>query len=111
MSHKKIYTPASAAHDVNAVLQLLRGRWKLLILFHLFDAKIQRFSDLERLIDGISQKMLAQQLRSLEHDGLLTRTVYDEKPIRVDYRLTAWGQQLCPMLDGMLKWADCRGSR
>jgi DNA-binding HxlR family transcriptional regulator len=108
MSHKKIYTTESAAHDVNAVLQLLRGRWKLLILFHLFDGKIQRFSDLERLVSGISQKMLAQQLRSLEHDGLLTRTIYNEKPIRVDYRLTTWGQQLCPVLDGMLKWADCK---
>jgi len=109
MSHKNIYTPQSAAHDMNAVFQLLRGRWKLLILFHLFDGKIQRFSDLERLIDGISQKMLAQQLRSLEHDGLISRTIYDEKPPRVDYRLTSWGQHLCPVLDGMLKWADCKG--
>lgn len=106
MSHKRTYTPTSAAHDVNAILQLLRGRWKLLILFHLFDEKIQRFSDLERLIEGISQKMLAQQLRGLERDGLLIRTLYDEKPPRVDYRLTAWGQQLCPVLDSMLEWAD-----
>lgn len=110
MSHKKTYTPVSAASDVNDVLQLLRGRWKLLILFHLFDGKIQRFSDLERLISGISQKMLAQQLRGLEQDGLITRTIYDEKPPRVDYRLTTWGQQLCPVLDSMLNWADCRGS-
>lgn len=110
MIPKHMHTPDSAARDANAVLQLLRGRWKLLILFHLFDGKIQRFSDLERLIDGISQKMLAQQLRSLERDGLLVRTLYDEKPPRVDYRLTVWGQQLCPVLDGMLKWADCRGS-
>jgi DNA-binding HxlR family transcriptional regulator len=74
---------------MNAVLQLLRGRWKLPILFLLFNAKIPRFSDLERLIDRISRKILAQQLCSLEHDGLLTRTVYDEKPTRVDYRFTA----------------------
>lgn len=110
MSHKTIHTPDSAAHDVNAVIQLLRGRWKLLILFHLFDAQVQRFSDLERLVVDISQKMLAQQLRSLEADGLVVRTLYDEKPPRVDYRLTAWGQQLCPVLDGMLKWADSKGS-
>jgi len=51
--------------------------------------KSHAFFDLARLIDSISQKILAQQLRSLEHDRLLTRTVYDEKPIRVDYRLTA----------------------
>jgi DNA-binding HxlR family transcriptional regulator len=75
-------------------------------LFHLFYGNIQRFSDLERVVSGISQKMLAQQLRALERDGLVIRTVYDEKPPRVDYRLTDWGQKLCPVLDGMLKWAD-----
>ena len=107
MSHNKIHTPDSAAKDVNAVLALLRGRWKLVIVFHLFDGKVQRFSDLERVVSGISQKMLAQQLRGLEKDGLVIRTVYDEKPPRVDYRLTAWGQMLCPVLDGMLEWADC----
>ena len=106
MSQSKIYTPDSAAKDVNAVLALLRGRWKLVIVFHLFDGKVQRFSDLERTVSGISQKMLAQQLRGLEKDGLVIRTVYDEKPPRVDYRLTVWGQKLCPVLDGMLKWAD-----
>jgi DNA-binding HxlR family transcriptional regulator len=106
MSNPKIYTPDSAAQAVSAVLALLRGRWKLVILFHLFDGKVQRFSDLERLVRGISQKMLAQQLRALEHDGLVLRTIYDEKPPRVDYRLTPWGQRLCPVLDGMLKWAD-----
>jgi DNA-binding HxlR family transcriptional regulator len=105
MNHSNLYTPDSAAEDVNAVLALLRGKWKLVILFHLFDGKIQRFSDLEHAVSGISQKMLAQQLRALERDGLVVRTVYDEKPPRVDYRLTSWGQRLCPVLDGMLKWA------
>jgi DNA-binding HxlR family transcriptional regulator len=109
MSRKKIYTPASAAHDVNAVLQLLRGRWKLLILFHLFDAKIQRLSDLERLIDGISQKCWLSNCAAWNTMGCSLEPF--TKPIRVDYRLTVWGQQLCPMLDGMLKWADCRGLR
>src|SRR5215217_3857967 len=55
------YTPLSAAIDVEAALGLLEGRWKLVILFQLFDGKVQRFSDLEKRIDGISQKMLAQQ--------------------------------------------------
>jgi len=105
MSRQTLYTPDSAAEDVNCVLALLRGRWKLVILFHLFDGKIQRFSDLERLVKGISQKMLAQQLRSLESDGLVIRTVHDLKPLQVDYRLTPWGQQLCPVLDSMLEWS------
>lgn len=106
MSNRKLYTPDSAAEDVNSVLALLRGRWKLVILFHLFDGKVQRFSDLERLVKGISQKMLAQQLRSLESDGLVIRTIYDFKPPQVNYRLTSWGQQLCPVLDSMLEWSE-----
>jgi len=102
------YTPSSAAHDVSEVFALLEGRWKLLILFHLFGKQVQRFSELERLIPGISQKMLAQQLRKLEADGIVTRTVYREVPPRVDYRLTDWGQALCPALDAILAWGELR---
>lgn len=100
------YTPETAAHAVEAAIRLLDGRWKLLILFHLFDGKIQRYSDLERLIPAISQKMLAQQLRRLEADGIVARTVYPEVPPRVEYRLTEWGQALCPALDGLLRWRE-----
>ncbi|MDQ2147289.1 helix-turn-helix domain-containing protein [Alcaligenaceae bacterium C4P045] len=106
MSARKIYTANTAAADVEAVFKLVRGKWKLLILFHLFDGQVQRFSDLERRVSGITQKMLAQQLRSFEKDGIVVRTVYDEVPPRVDYRLTPWGQKLCPVLDGMLEWAE-----
>lgn len=103
---RRQYTPESAAHGVEAAIRLLDGRWKLLILFHLFDGKVQRYSDLERLIPGVSQKMLAQQLRQLEADGIVARTVHPEVPPRVDYRLTAWGQALCPALDGLLRWRE-----
>lgn len=103
---RKQYTPESAARDVEQVIRLLEGRWKLLILFHLFGGQVQRYSDLEKLIPGISQKMLAQQLRQLEGDGIVTRTVYPEVPPRVEYRLTEWGQALCPALDGLLLWAE-----
>ena len=102
------YTPHSAAIDVEAALKLLEGRWKLVILFHLFDGQVQHFSDLEKRIDGISQKMLAQQLRQLEADGIVERTVYDELPPRVDYRMTRWGQALCPALDAVLLWNEAR---
>jgi DNA-binding HxlR family transcriptional regulator len=105
---RKVYTPVSAAVGVEEVLRLLDGRWKLLILFHLFDGKVQRYSDLERLIPGISQKMLAQQLRKLEADGIVTRKLYPQVPPKVEYRLTEWGQALCPALDGLLKWAEQR---
>src|SRR5437762_10146907 len=105
---RKSYTPATAAVGVEEVLKLLEGRWKLIILFHLFDGKVQRYSDFEKLIPGISQKMLAQQLRQLEADGIVARKVYPQVPPRVEYRLTEWGQSLCPALDAILKWADRR---
>lgn len=100
----KTYTPAEAAADVETTLNWLDGRWKLIILFHLFGGQVQRYSDLERLIPDISQKMLAQQLRQLEADGLVHRTVYPVVPPKVEYRMTEWGQSLCPVLDGLLKW-------
>ena len=106
----KVYTPATAAVGVEEVLRLLEGRWKLIILFHLFDGKVQRYSDFEKLIPGISQKMLAQQLRQLEADGIVARKVYPQVPPKVEYRLTGWGQSLCPALDALLKWAEQKDS-
>jgi DNA-binding HxlR family transcriptional regulator len=84
---------------------MLEGRWKLVILFHLFGDKVLRFSELERAIPGISQKMLIQQLRQLEEDGIVLRTSYHQVPPKVEYSLTAWGQSLCPALDALLTWA------
>ena len=102
------YTPLSAAQGIEHAIRFLEGRWKLLILFHLFGGKVLRFSDLERAISGISQKMLAQQLRKLEADGIVERTVHNQVPPKVEYRLTGWGQSLCPALDALLKWAEKR---
>ena len=81
-----------------------------MILFHLFDGKVQRYSDFEKLIPDISQKMLAQQLRKLEADGIVQRKVYPQVPPKVEYRLTAWGQALCPALDALLNWAEQKES-
>lgn len=107
---RKIYTPSTAAADVQDVIKLLEGRWKLLLLFHLFDGKVQRYSDFEKLIPQISQKMLSQQLKQLEADGIVHRTVYPQVPPKVEYRLTEWGQALCPALDALLRWAEQKNS-
>ena len=104
----KAYTPLTAAIDVEIALRLLEGRWKLVILFQLFGGQVRRFSELERLVTGISQKMLAQQLRQLEAEGLVLRTVHAEVPPRVEYRMSDWGQQLCPALEGLLTWLQQR---
>jgi DNA-binding HxlR family transcriptional regulator len=100
------YTAQAAAQSAQNVIRVLEGRWKLVILFQLFGSNIRRFSDLEKAIPGISQKMLIQQLRQLEADGVVARTVHAVVPPRVEYRLTEWGQTLCPVLDNLLTWAE-----
>jgi DNA-binding HxlR family transcriptional regulator len=67
-----------------------------------------RFSGLERGIVGVTQKMLIQQLRDLEHHGVIIRTVYPEVPPKVEYSLTPLGKELCPVLEGLLVWAEKR---
>ncbi|WP_174802683.1 winged helix-turn-helix transcriptional regulator [Martelella limonii] len=99
------YTRESAAEGVETALRFLEGRWKLVILFHLFGGRVMRFSELEKAIPAVSQKMLIQQLRALETDGIVGRVVYPEVPPRVEYHLTDWGQALCPALDALLTWA------
>jgi len=115
--HKKVrylpksnvkYTPVTAARDVEQAFKVIEGRWKLLILFHLFGGKILRFSELGRAIPAISQKMLIQQLRHMESDGMVRRIVHHQVPPKVEYALTDWGQALCPALDALLKWAALR---
>lgn len=105
---KHEHTPASAADGVTRAIQMLEGRWKLVLLFHLFGGKTLRFSELERVTPGVSQKMLAQQLRQLESDGLVARIVHAQVPPKVEYHLTQWGQALCPALDQLLTWAERR---
>ncbi len=107
-SKPEVLTPLSAASGVENVLRILEGRWKLVILFHLFGGKVLRFSDLERAIPAISQKMLIQQLRQMEADGIVRRIVHHQVPPKVEYCLTDWGQALCPALDALLKWAALR---
>jgi DNA-binding HxlR family transcriptional regulator len=102
------YTPATAASGVEQALKILEGRWKLVILFHLFGGKLLRFSELERAIPAISQKMLIQQLRQMERDGIVRRIVHHQVPPRVEYGLSEWGQALCPALDELLRWAAAR---
>jgi len=105
-SKRATYSADSASLSIQNVIRVLEGRWKLVILFQLFGGRVQRFSDLERAIPGVSQKMLIQQLRQLEADGVVTRIVHPQVPPKVEYQLTDWGQSLCPALDALLIWAE-----
>ena len=101
-------TPDMAASGVEQAFRMLEGRWKMVIIFYLFDRGTLRFSELERAIPGVSQKMLIQQLRDLEKNGIVSRKVYPQVPPKVEYELTPWGQAMCPALDALLEWAAQR---
>jgi len=88
---------------VSATLHLIGGKYKALILWHLMDRTI-RFSELRRLVPEATPKMLTQQLRELENDGLLIRTVYPVVPPKVEYSLTEKGESLRPILQSMFDW-------
>ncbi|MFH1591106.1 MAG: helix-turn-helix domain-containing protein [archaeon] len=88
---------------VEATLSVIGGKWKTVILWHLQD-KTLRFGELKRLIPGISQKMLTQQLREMEADLLINRKVYPQVPPKVEYSLAIHGKSLKPILDVMSDW-------
>ena len=102
-----------APEAAEEMFRILEGRWKMAILFHLFGGidkkcRVMRFSELERAIPAISQKMLIQQLRELERDGIVLRTIYPQIPPRVEYQLTKLGIALRPALRALLAWAALR---
>jgi DNA-binding HxlR family transcriptional regulator len=103
-----------ASHDhshckAELALKVIQGRWKLLILRELLEG-VRRFSDLQRSLagvqQGVSQKVLTAQLRELEADGVVRRTIYPEVPPRVEYALTERGRELVPVLEGLHAWGS-----
>jgi len=90
---------------VEATLSVIGGRWKGVVLYWLLDGK-KRFGELRRLLPNCSQRMLTLQLRELEQDGLVKRTVFAEVPPRVQYELTPFGKSLEPVLLGMRDWGE-----
>ncbi|NHN31711.1 winged helix-turn-helix transcriptional regulator [Paenibacillus agricola] len=90
---------------VEATLDVIGGKWKVVILCHL-DKGDKRTSELKRLMPEITQKMLTQQLRELEADGLLKRKIYEQVPPKVVYSLSDYGWSLKPILDAMCSWGE-----
>jgi DNA-binding HxlR family transcriptional regulator len=90
---------------VEATLDLIDGKWKGVILYHL-QGGCQRFGELRRLMPGITQRMLTKQLRALEEDGLVIRKVYAEVPPRVDYSLSEIGESLRPVIEVLRNWGE-----
>ena len=89
---------------VEATLSVIGGKWKVVILFHLTHSGTHRFAELRRKIPGVSERMLTQQLRELEQDGVVRREVYPEVPPKVEYSLTDYGKTPRPICDLMCRW-------
>lgn len=110
MAENKFQEQAALARCVpmSALQSVLSGKWKLLILWYVAFYKVQRFGELLRRLDGITQSTLTKQLRELERDGFLRRTVYPEVPPRVEYTLTRLGESFTPLLNEMMSWSQER---
>jgi DNA-binding HxlR family transcriptional regulator len=91
--------------EVRQILDRIAGKWSLLVIA-LLDGGARRFSELQRMIDGISQRMLSVTLRQLERDGLVTRTVFPVVPPRVDYELTELGSTLLETTQALVAWTE-----
>jgi DNA-binding HxlR family transcriptional regulator len=91
--------------SVEAAISLIDGKWKCVILFHLQEGPI-RFNELRRRLGDVTQRMLTNQLRELEVDGLIEREVFAQVPPRVEYSLSERGRSLAPVLDALKRWGD-----
>ncbi len=96
---------------VEATLDVIGGKWKVVMLFFLMREGTHRFAELRRKIPGVSERMLTQQLRELEEDGIVHRKVYPVVPPRVEYSLTAYGRTLRPITNLMCQWGKKHLSR
>ncbi len=95
---------------VEAAVSLIDGKWKCVILFHL-QRGTARFNELRRRLPGVTQRMLTNQLRELEADGLITRTVYAQVPPKVEYSLSPLGRSMEPVLAALKRWGDANLER
>ncbi|WP_328802748.1 helix-turn-helix domain-containing protein [Paenibacillus sp. LX16] len=105
MEHGKTIAPKKYKVGVEAALEVMGGKWKPLIVYHLMTGR-KRTSELRRLIPDITQKMLTTQLRGLEKDEIVQRKVYSEVPPKVEYELTDYGWGLKPALDHLCYWGE-----
>lgn len=93
------------ACPVATTVQLIGNKWKLLIMRNLL-VRPWRFNELQKSLEGISQKVLTDNLRSMEADGIIIRTVFPEVPPRVEYSLSELGESMRPILDSMQAWGN-----
>ena len=103
---RKTEAAVQRCKTMSALQRILGGKWKLEILYYIGVCDIRRFGALRRQLGEITESSLTKQLRELEADGFLRRTVYPEVPPRVEYTLTATGESFVPILREMLAWSQ-----
>ena len=91
---------------VEATVGLIEGKWKSVILWHLVTERVLRFNEIQKRIPNVTQRMLTNQLRELEQDGLIHRKVYAQVPPKVEYSMTSLGLSLQPILVALKNWGD-----
>ncbi|NMM46659.1 winged helix-turn-helix transcriptional regulator [Rhodospirillaceae bacterium KN72] len=92
--------------SVEAAIRLIDGKWKCVVLYHLLDEGTLRFNEIRRRIPSVTQRMLTNQLRELEDDGLVHRKVYAQVPPKVEYSMTELGRSLAPIISALKVWGD-----
>lgn len=97
---------AGDACGLKKILNVVGGKWKILILCYIDDQEVGRFGEMRRSITGITNTMLSSSLREMEADGLVSRTQYNEMPLRVEYRLTNKAATLIPILLELKRWGE-----
>lgn len=99
--HCKNYTS-----EIEITVEILSGKWIVLILSHLSEKKIIRFNEFRKVLPDITQKMLSQQLKKLEQNKIISKKIYNEVPPKVEYSLTKEGEKLIPIMEKMQLWGQ-----
>jgi DNA-binding HxlR family transcriptional regulator len=107
---KKRFNNCIAGCPVEATLTIIGGKWKGVILYHLFQKKKLRFGELKKLVGVITQRMLTNQLRELEKDGIINRKIYAEVPPKVEYSFTKKGESLKTIINALEKWGELQNT-
>jgi len=92
--------------EIEITVEILSGKWVVLILTHLGEEKVVRFNEFRKVFPDITQKMLSQQLKKLEDNKIIKKKIYQEVPPKVEYTLTTEGEKLIPLLDAMQEWGQ-----
>lgn len=108
MTNNKFHSHEAQCVPMCRLQAVLGGKWKIIILWYIAFYKVQRFGELMRRLDGITQSTLTKQLRELETAGWIHREIYKEIPPRVEYTLTELGKSFIPVLNQMMAWSEAR---